>query len=459
MSAKTFLGRVVDSLASESNCDQKGNSDLIRIGTILGSFSLMFLPSATHAVTATDQGLESVTLQLKWKHQFQFAGYYAAIAQGFYREAGLVVTLREPEVGQETATAVLEGKAEFGVAASDLVLKADQGQPVVALAAILQHSPLVFVMRADTGGSSVHDLAGRPLMLEEHAEELIAYLLFEGISRDELELMPHTFSPEPLLNGEVAAMSGYATDEVYLLEQAGIDYLTFTPRSGGIDFYGDVLFTTAAEIEDHPERVEKFREASLRGWRYALDHVDEMVELIYAQYSQRHSREHLRFEAEAMRKLIMPDVVELGYQNPGRWRHIARTYQRLGLVGENVPVDAMIYAPDESPDLTRLYGALVIAVLVIGMLVAVIWRFVQLNRRVNEQAASLRGALGEIKELRGIIPICAGCKKIRNDEGYWDQVEIYIEQHTRAEFTHGICEECMPRLYPKICARPKPKKD
>ncbi|MCF3648819.1 ABC transporter substrate-binding protein [Synoicihabitans lomoniglobus] len=420
---------------------------------LLGFLILWWI--GTSAAWAAGPGLTAVTLQLKWKHQFQFAGYYAAIEQGFYEEEGLSVTLREPEVGEDTAAAVLEGKAQFGVAASDLVLMAGQGKPVIALAAILQHSPLVFVSRADAGVTSVHDLAGRKLMLEKHAEELVAYLWFEGIARDQLELVPHVFSPQPLIGGEVDAMSGYATDEVFLLEQAGFDYLTFTPRSGGIDFYGDVLFTTAAEIDAHPDRVARFRAASLRGWRYALDHVDEMVELIFTQYSQRHSREHLRFEAEAMRKLILPDVVELGYQNPGRWHHIAATYHRLGLVGENVPVEAMIYAPDASPDLTRLYGALAIAGLVIGLLVAVIWRFVQLNRRVNEQAASLRGALGEIKELRGIIPICAGCKKIRNDEGYWDQVEIYIEEHTRAEFTHGICEDCMKRLYPEVRADPK----
>ncbi|MCC5023144.1 MAG: hypothetical protein J6386_10300 [Candidatus Synoicihabitans palmerolidicus] len=198
-------------------------------------------------------------------------------------------------------------------------------------------------------------------------------------------------------------------------------------------------------MEMNPERVARFREASLRGWRYALEHTEEMVELIYSHYSDRQSREHLRYEAAEMRKLILPDVVELGYLNPGRWRHIADMFTRLGMLRESLPVDDLIYAPDREVDMSRLYLALAVALGVIGVLVAVIWRFAQLHRRLKDQTASLEVALSEIKELRGIIPICAGCKKIRSDDGYWDQVEISIERHTRAEFTHGICEDCMPR--------------
>jgi CheY-like chemotaxis protein len=62
----------------------------------------------------------------------------------------------------------------------------------------------------------------------------------------------------------------------------------------------------------------------------------------------------------------------------------------------------------------------------------------------------LEDALAEIKTLRGIIPICSSCKKIRDDEGYWHQVEVYIRDHSEAEFSHGICPECAKKLYPEI---------
>lgn len=65
----------------------------------------------------------------------------------------------------------------------------------------------------------------------------------------------------------------------------------------------------------------------------------------------------------------------------------------------------------------------------------------------------LRHALNEIKTLRGIVPICASCKKIRDDKGYWEQVEAYVAKYTEAHFSHGICPECMTKLYPEFCKK------
>jgi PAS domain S-box-containing protein len=62
----------------------------------------------------------------------------------------------------------------------------------------------------------------------------------------------------------------------------------------------------------------------------------------------------------------------------------------------------------------------------------------------------LKNALAEIRELRGILPICASCKKIRDDKGYWQRIESYIQNHTNAEFSHGICPDCAKLLYPEF---------
>lgn len=68
-------------------------------------------------------------------------------------------------------------------------------------------------------------------------------------------------------------------------------------------------------------------------------------------------------------------------------------------------------------------------------------------RRSNE---ALQKAMGEVKVLRGLIPICASCKKIRNDGGFWQQLEEYIGEHSEAEFSHGICQPCVKKLYPGV---------
>jgi ABC-type nitrate/sulfonate/bicarbonate transport system substrate-binding protein len=419
-----------------------------RAAGLVAMLLCLALPRAAWADASTAP-LEKVTLQLKWKHQFQFAGYYAAVQQGFYRDAGLEVSLREASDGENPAEVVLRGDAEFGIAASDLIVLRSQGKPVVALAPIYQHSPLVLLVAADSGIDSVHGLIGKRVMLEAHADELLAYLHFEGIRKESITWLPHSFDPSGLINGTVDAISAYSTDEPFLLREAGVKYNTYTPRSGGIDFYGDTLFTTEDQVRLHPERVRSFLHASLHGWKYALAHPDEIIELILSKYSDRHSREHLKFEAEMSENLILPDVVEVGYVNPGRWRHIGETYERMGIIESLPPLEEFLYERNPRVIPKGLYGALFASVAMILIVGGVAYRFYRLSVKVRQQAESIRKAMADIKVLEGIIPICAHCKKIRDDQGYWKQLEAYISDHSDALFSHGICNECEKKYYPE----------
>ena len=135
------------------------------------------------------QALETVSLQLKWSHAFQFAGYYAALEQGYYREAGLDVRLLEAGPGLDPLESVLSGQAQYGVGTSSLLLARAAGQPVVVLAVVFQHSPLVLVARQDLtrpGTQGIHDLVGKRVMIEPQSDELVAYLKQEGINLDRL---------------------------------------------------------------------------------------------------------------------------------------------------------------------------------------------------------------------------------------------------------------------------------
>ena len=113
------------------------------------------------------------------------------------------------------------------------------------------------------------------------------------------------------------------------------------PREGGIDFYGDNFYTTERQLALNPERVKAFRNASLLGWKYAMEHQDEIVDLIYSEYSKAKSREALRFEARQMRSLIQPDLVEAGYMTAGRWRHMADTYAYLGMMSRDLSLKSI----------------------------------------------------------------------------------------------------------------------
>ncbi|WP_178861572.1 diguanylate cyclase domain-containing protein [Thiomicrorhabdus cannonii] len=327
--------------------------------------------------SAASAELTPVKLQLKWHHQFQFAGYYAALEQGYYRDAGLDVTLLEAQAGKDPIRTVLSGEAQFGVGTSELMLNAYHGDPVVVLAAIMQHSPLALAVLKTSGISNIHQLASQALMIEPNSSELFAYFKNEGIQTERLKLVPHSLQTQDLLEGRVKGMSVYSTDETFGFDSNGIEYTLFSPSMSGIDFYGDNLFTTQTLFDRNPELVARFRQASLDGWKYAMRHPDEMVELILSKYTQRKSPAHLRYEAQKMYELMRPELVEIGYINPGRWQHIAYTYHQLGLLPEQFDAQGMLYQPDNKYAYEKLqqqfYWALGILLLVM-LLAAIFYR-------------------------------------------------------------------------------------
>jgi len=289
--------------------------------------------------------LEKVTFQLKWKHQFQFAGYYAAKEKGFYQEEGLDVEIIEANELINPMDSVIAGQADFGTGTTELLLKYHDNAPVVVLATIFQHSPLQIMAKNGNEVKKIEDLINKSVMLEPHSAELVAYLLSHNININQLNLVAHSFNAIDLINDKVAAMSVYSTDEPFALQQQGIEFTLFSPTSSGINFYGDNLFTTVEQVKTHPERVEKFRRASLKGWQYALEHPAELVDIIYKQYSKRHSLSHLNFEAVETIKLIDADNTILGNNDIARWHHIANVYNNVGMLNEIKPLSNFIYAP------------------------------------------------------------------------------------------------------------------
>ena len=313
-------------------------------------------------------GLETVSLQLKYLHQFQFAGYYAAVEKGFYRDVGLDVKTIEGLAGSEPLEHVLSGTGHYGVGSSGLIVERYAGKPVVVLGVIFQHSPYVLLARQTGPTQGIHDLKGKRVMIAAQSEELSAYLKKEGIASSDITRVEHSFNPEDLIRGNVDAISAYATNEPDYLNNKGFAYQAYTPRSAGIDFYGDNFFTSEEEVQKNPKRVKDFRQATMRGWQYALSHQEEMVDLILAKYSKRSSRQHLLFEARQIAELVKPDLVEIGYMNPGRWQHIAEVYADLGMLPKGPVPGGFLYDPDPRRDLTWLYSGLaVMSVLAIAL--------------------------------------------------------------------------------------------
>lgn len=339
-------------------------------------------------IWASPVSAKAIRLQLKWLHQFQFAGYYAAVEKGYYADAGLQVELIEPTFERDTMQIVLDGDAEYGVSNPDILLLRAKGEPVVALASIFQHSPHALLALEDSAFKTVHDLKNKRIMMEPGSAELFALLKAEQIPVESLDIVPHSFEKDALIEGAVDALSVYVTDEPYELALKGYKTTIFSPRSAGIDFYGDGLFTTESRIREHPEEVAAFLSASLKGWEYALRHPEEIADLILAQYSQRKSREALLYEAAKTKDLIRPDLVEIGYMHAGRWEHMLQVFKQVGLIKGEVNVEDILYKNYLQAPSSLLFkliaGCLVIIAAILGLNS---WKHRQKRRELEDALA------------------------------------------------------------------------
>lgn len=315
---------------------------MLRIAFVLLTIWALSLPASANDLSTLDK----VRIQLKWMHSFQFAGYYAAKEQGFFADEGLDVTLIERSPDKIVTEEVIAGRAEYGVHDAGLVLDRVQGKPVVIVASIFQHSPIAFATLKDSGIVSPYEMSGKRVMMDRITDAaLIAMFASSGIRQDQYTLIPHSFDERDLIDGKVDAISIYLTDEPYYYLQNGIAINIINPQNYGIDFPGDLLFTTETELRLHPGRAEKMRKATIRGWEYALKHPDEVSAMILSHYPSRFSPQdkgRLHYAAKEITKLILPDIVPLGKVDGKRFEKTLNDYKVQGLVPTTASINGLI---------------------------------------------------------------------------------------------------------------------
>lgn len=356
--------------------------------------------------------MHDVTLQLKWWHQFQFAGYYAALKEGYYTKAGIRATLIAGDEKINSVKQVVTGKADFGITGSELLPEYASGKPVVALGALFQHSPYVIMSLTKSGIHAPSDLIGKKVMVEETQGwvELKAMFLKEGIDPEKISLVTHSWNNNDLINGRVVAMTGYRSVESYQMVRDGAKVSFIEPVTYGIDFYGDILFTSRKLVKEKPAIVEAFREASFQGWEYALAHKAEICDYILTLPGVKErgtTRNALMFEADEMEKLILPQLIEIGHMNEGRWEHILTVYKKLGLVSRDVSLRGFIY--ERKPSLgesLRNIGIVVVASVAVLFIIIVIYGFVvrrAVKRKTREQRFAIQALTVSEERYRTLI--------------------------------------------------------
>ena len=325
-------------------------SRLMAVATVLAA---MVVASAASAA-------DKLVLQLHGPAQFEFAGYYAALWQGFYRDAGLEVEIKpgadQGEAPVDPVRELTEGRAQFGTGTAELVVRVAQGLPLLLLAPIFQQSGAAVYYRTDADFPSPAALVkaklGRLPASDILDIELVTALKAEGIDPGKLKSV--SLNPDEtvaaLVDRSVDAAIGSAWEVPWRAYEKGIELKSFNPADYRVEFYGDTLFTLQRLERVEPQRVRSFRAASLKGWDYALQHPDEIAQRLLAELPHpagiADAAGFAHYQAGLARRLARYPEVALGHSNPDRWERIETSMIGVGAVVRTADTDDFVFDPD-----------------------------------------------------------------------------------------------------------------
>ncbi|WP_457744949.1 ABC transporter substrate-binding protein [Sulfurimonas sp.] len=288
--------------------------------------------------------LEKVSLQLDWKYEFEFAGFIAAKEKGFYKDVGLDVALKEFNNGTNVIDDVISGKSTYGISNSSTLIAYLKGKPIVLVASFFKRSALVLITKPEI--KSPKDLVGKRIMTSSKENFMLnfgPYLRGYGVSINDLTLVKHTFNVKAFADGSVDAMTAYISDQPYKLDALGIKYNILNPSNDNLFTLQEELFTSKNEVKNHLKRVEKFRKASIKGWKYAFEHKAELIDIIHKKYAPNISKKALAYEADSIEKLILPYIYDIGFIDTNFLYKQIRFFKNEYHIGKNKDLKDFIF--------------------------------------------------------------------------------------------------------------------
>lgn len=290
----------------------------------------------------------TVELLLDWKAQMEHAGFFVAISEGYYRSEDISVEILEGSGAPITAQLVGNGTYKLGVSSgSATVMARSKGIPVVSLAVINQHSPVVVYSLSASGITRPEDLIGKKVGVNiggtKH-REFQAFLRHLNITEDRIQLIGMTeSSPAPLLAGQVDAMLGYTEDQPVTVELRGESVNRILLADHGIDLYSTNIIGNETFVSENEDLVKRFVRASLKGWRKAVEDPEAAVQA----YIIARPESDAAFNTANFKKLLpilhSSDVQTSGFgaQTAARWKATRDILVDLGLVEQPPAVDAL----------------------------------------------------------------------------------------------------------------------
>ena len=250
----------------------------------------LLLASVAGAASAADK----VTVQLKWLPQAQFAGYYVAQAKGFYKDAGLDVTIKPggPDIAPAQVLAAKGADVTVDWMPSALAAR-EAGVPMVNIAQIFNRSGLMLTCKKSSGVSTPKDFKGKTIGVWFGGNEypFLSWMGTLGLKTSgaspDVKVLKQGFNVDPLLQNQAACISTMNYNEYWQVIDAGVkasDLVTFPYEDEGVATLEDGLYARGPDLQDpaYVAKLAKFVKASIMGWEYAIKHQDEAVKIVLA---------------------------------------------------------------------------------------------------------------------------------------------------------------------------------
>jgi NitT/TauT family transport system substrate-binding protein len=308
---------------------------------LLAAFALLSTGSAAFA-------LDDVTFGTNWKAQAEHGGFYQAVATGIYENHGLNVTIRPggPQVNHRQL--LLAGRIDFNMAGNMFAAfnNAENDIPTVMVASMFQKEPQILMAHPDVGHDSLEDLKGTPILISNDARLTFWEWLKATYGYTDEQILPYTFNAAPFLADEQAVQQGYVTSEPFAVQQqGGFKPVVFLLADFGYDSYSTMIETTRSTVEENPDLVQRFVDASIEGWySYLYGDPAPANDLIKADNPEM-SDEQIAFSIEAMKSYGIVDsgdseTLGIGAMTEDRWNSFLQFAKDAQIYPEDLDISA-----------------------------------------------------------------------------------------------------------------------
>ena len=273
------------------------------------------------------------SLRLKWICQAQFAGFYTANAEEYYKEAGLNVEIEPAGPNISPIQSVTSGANEFGIAGAEQVITAiDNGVPIVAIAVIYRETPEALTSKKYLNITKPEDLIGKTVGIVYENDENLYRLFLKKNNIDEKSIneVPAITGISQILTDKVDAKMAYEMNDATLLELEGEEVNVLKFRDYGVKVYADTIFTTKELIEKDPEKVRKFVNSSIKGWHEAINNPEKAIDELIKVNSSLNYEHQLGYLNKSI-PIILTDE-KIGISDEAVWQDMIDNLYDFGVI-------------------------------------------------------------------------------------------------------------------------------